>query len=135
MRTLSVAAAVVMIVAAVSAQEKRANDARVMTVTGCVEKSCLKVLSVDPVETHLDKFRLKGNKDLMKTLTKDLNGHEVEVTGVLEDPQKVMGTGQSKEIGKKTRIYVGQRERSEIPPTVDPAIVVDTFKDIKPRCR
>jgi hypothetical protein len=133
MRTLVFIVAAVASVSA--AQEKRQGDPRVLVVTGCVDRSWLKVLSVDPFATHVDRFRLRGSKDLLKTLTKDLNGHKVEVTGVLDDPGKTMGTGKTKEIGKKTKIYVGQRDRQEIPAVQDPILEVRSYRNVSPTCR
>ena len=136
MRTpLFVAAWVAAVAAVAASQDKRQDDPRVLVVTGCVERSWLKVVTTDPNDTHVDKFHLRGSKDLLKTLTKDLNGHKVEVTGILDDPGRTMGTGQTKQIGKKTKVYVGQREILDHPPIRDPSIDVRSFKDLSDKCR
>jgi hypothetical protein len=60
MQTLVFLVAAVMGVSA--AQEKRQEDPRVLVVTGCVDRSWLKVISVDPFATHVDRLRLRGSK-------------------------------------------------------------------------
>ncbi|SRR5258707_9435020 len=132
MRTLLFIAAAV---ALASAQEKRKEDPRVLIVTGCVDGAWLKAVSTDPLGTHVDKFQLRGHKDLMQTLTRDLNGHRVEVTGLLKDPGKTMGTGKTKEIGKKTKIYVGQRSLRDMPAIQYPILEVQSYLNITDTCR
>jgi hypothetical protein len=115
--------------------QKKSRDARVMVVTGCVDGSWLKVRQTDPIGTHTDRFRLRGNKDLMKALTKDNDGHFVEVTGVLSDPDNTQGRGKTVQIGKKTTITTGARD---VPgPTDmkrDPTLDVTSFKPLKDDC-
>ena len=117
------------------AQEPR-DQRRIVTIEGCVQKQWLKVVQQDavPFSTYVDKYHLHGPKDLMKTLTKDLDGHEVEVTGALSDPSKTQGTGKEVMIGKKTRIYTNERERSNVPPIIDPTIEVSSFRDVNKTC-
>ena len=120
-------------VAVAAAQEKH-EDPRVLIVTGCVDSTWLKVVTSDPIKTYTDKFRLRGSKDVLKVLTKDLNRHKVEVTGVLKDPGKTMGTGKTVDVGKKTKIYVGQRERVDVPAIEDPILTVQSYRDIDKTC-
>jgi len=82
-----------------------------------------------------DHFTLRANKDLMKVLTKDLKGHFVEVTGVVDDPHGKQGRGKTFHLGDKTTITTGARD---VPGTPDPAtdaiLNVESVKDIKSQC-
>lgn len=132
---LASVALVTAIPAFLSAQEPK-DHRRIVTVEGCVEKSWLKVFHDDNAafNDYADKYHLHGPKDLMKTLTKDLNGHLVEVTGALSDPSGTQGTGKDVMIGKKTRVYTNERERTDVPPIVDPTIEVSSFRDVDKSC-
>src|SRR3954453_14459696 len=119
------------------AQETNKKDTRrEVVVTGCVEKTWLKVpQTIAAVGSYSDKYRLRGSKDLIKTLSHDLHGHRVEVTGLLDDPAKVQGDGKSMPGGKKGRVYIATKERTPNPPLIDPALDVRSFRDIAPTCR
>jgi len=119
------------------AQETNKKDTRrEVVVTGCVEKSWLKVPQTIPtVGSYSDKYRLRGSKDLIHTLSHELNGHRVEVTGLLDDPAKVQGDGKSVPVGKKGRVYIATKEPTPNPPVIDPALDVRSFRDIAPTCR
>src|SRR6516165_8750767 len=91
--------------------EKKKNDnERVVVVEGCVNGSTLDVHHVDGgrgnVSAPYDHFRLRGNKDLMKVLTKDLRGHMVEVTGIMDDPAQKQGVGKTIHVDNKTTVWV-----------------------------
>lgn len=130
-----VAASAVAIVAAQDEKKPKGND-RVMVVEGCVNRSRLDVIrTVGGVSTTIDHFKLRGNKDMMKQLTKDLNGHRVEVTGVLDDPHNTQGRGKTIQIGKKTTITTRARDVPDLPdPATDPTLSVESFTDIEPHC-
>jgi len=132
-----VAGAIIMTTApAVTGQTgKKSDDRRVMVVTGCIERSWIKVHQTDPIGSHTDRFRLRGNKDLLKVLTRDYNGHLVEVTGLLTDPGKTQGTGKTVQLGKKTKVYSGAREVQDVPPLQDPSLEVQSYRDLKNSCR
>jgi hypothetical protein len=135
MRALITVLLVIAASATLAAQEKRTPDPRIFVVTGCVEHTILKVTETTTFNQTVDRYQMRGTKDLMKVLTKDLNGHTVEVTGILKDPGHTTGTGQTKDIGKKTKIYVGQRERSDLPTAIDPSLEVQSFRDVNSNCR
>jgi hypothetical protein len=122
-------------IAIANAQEPK-DQRRTVTVEGCLEKTWLKTYEGGsvPFSRHVDKYHLHAQKDLMKQL-RDINGHHVEVTGALSDPDNTQGTGKSVMIGKKTRIYTNAREVSDVPPIVDPTIEVSSFRDIAKTCR
>lgn len=93
---LAVAFSVTIAFASPQDEKKGRDNARVMVVQGCVNRSRLDVMRVDAqVSTTFDHFHLRGNKDLMKQLTKNLDGHRVEVTGVVDDPHNTQGRGKT----------------------------------------
>jgi hypothetical protein len=129
------------VVAAASPQdEKKPRDnSRMMVLQGCVDGSTLNVhhddLGRGGVSAPYDHFKLRGNKDLMKVLTKDMRGHLVEVTGIMDDPAQKQGGGKTIPVGSKSMITVNQREVSKLPdPATDPIITVDSFRDLDPHC-
>lgn len=116
-------------------EKKNRDDARVIVVQGCVNGSRLDVSRVDKSGFTDDHFHLRGNKDLMKVLTKDLKGHMVEVTGVLDDPHNKQGRGKTIQIGTKTTITTQARDVPSVPdPMTDATLNVESFKDIDSRC-
>lgn len=123
--------------AAPSAQEQRKPEPRIIVATGCLTGSSLRATRVDTSGTYVDRFRLKGRKEEWKTFSKAHQGHEIEVTGTLRDPDQVMGVGTTKEIGKKTKIYAGARPRPNIPAAgvTDPLIEITSFRYMKDACR
>ena len=120
-----------------SAQEPRKSEPRIIVATGCLTGSSLRATTVDTSGTYVDRFRLKGRKEEWKTFSKAHQGHEIEVTGALRDPDQVMGVGSTKEIGKKTKIYAGARPRPNVPSAgvTDPLIEITSFRYIKDGCR
>ena len=127
---------VIVLAAATSAQEKRKAEPRIIAATGCLSGGSLRHTTVDTSGTYVDRFRLKGSKEHWKTFSKEHQGHEIEVIGVLRDPDNVMGMGTTKEIGK-TKVYVGKRERPNVPAAgvTDPLIEITSFRYIKDTCR
>jgi len=122
--------------AAASAQEKRKPEPRIIVASGCLSGASLRATKVDTSGTYVDRFRLKGSKEQWKTFAKEHQGHEIEVTGALRDPDQVMGVGSTKEIGK-TKIYAGARPRPNVPTAgvTDPLIEITAFRHIRDKCR
>jgi len=108
---------------------------REITVTGCLEGSYLRVTTTDTSGTWVDKFRLRGNKDRLKALTKDHKGHQVEITGLLNDPDHVMGSGKTVQVGKKTTITTQGRELAPPSPGREPEIDVKSYTHVSNTCR
>jgi hypothetical protein len=136
---LFAAFAVAAVLASPQDEKKKQDNSRVMVVQGCVNGSRLDVHHEDlgrgGAVASYDHFKLRGNKDLMKMLTKDLNGHLVEVSGVVDDPAGKQGGGKTIPVGKKTTVIVNSREVSNFPdPATDPTMSVESFKDIEPHC-
>ena len=126
----------IVLAATASAQGKPKTNPRMIVATGCLSGASLRATRVDTSGTYVDRFRLKGPKEQWKTFSKEHQGHEIEVTGALRDPDNVMGVGATKEFGK-TKIYAGKRERPNVPPAgvTDPLIEVTSFRYIKEVCR
>jgi len=132
---LAVAGSVAIAVASSQDEKKSHDDARVMVVKGCVNGSRLDVSRVDKTGFTDDHFRLRGNKDQMKVLTKDLKGHYVEVTGTVDDPYNKQGRGKTIQVGKRDTITTGGRDLPGMPdPATDTTLNVASFKDIEPHC-
>jgi hypothetical protein len=125
------------LLAAAIAFSGSAEKPRIITVTGCLNGASLRATKVDTSGTYIDRFRLKGSKEQWKAFSKEHQGHEIEVTGTLRDPDQVMGVGSTKEIGKKTKIYAGARPRPNVPAAgvIDPLIEITSFRYIKDPCR
>ena len=124
------------VVAGAGQDEKKTRDTRVMVVTGCINRTMLEVRQTDTYGSHTDRFRLRGSKDLMKTLTKDNDGHLVEVTGVVKDPDNTQGRGKTIQVGKKTTITTGARDvPSPLDIKRDPILDVESFKSLKDDCK
>ena len=133
-----VASSIAFVVASPQDEKKTKGNERMMVVQGCVNGSSLDVHNVDlgrgGTSAPYDHFKLRGNKDLMKVLTKDLHGHLVEVSGIMYDPAQKQGGGKTIQVGSKTTISVKDREVSSHDPATDPVITVDSFKDIDSHC-
>jgi len=108
---------------------------REITVTGCLQGSYLRVTTVDTSGTTVDKFKLRGNKDRLKTLTRDHKDHQVEITGLLIDPDHVMGKGKTIQVGKKTTITTQGREVTPPSPGREPEIDVTSYHHVSNSCR
>lgn len=130
-----VACSIAVSAASMQDEKKNKDNARVMIVTGCINGSRLEVIRVDNSGSTIDHFTLRGNKEMMKVLTKDMNGHMVEVTGVVDDSHKKQGAGKTIHVGKKTTITTGAREVSANPdPTTDAKLSVESYRDLEPHC-
>jgi hypothetical protein len=125
------------LLAAAIAFSGSAEKPRIITATGCLNGASLRATKVDTSGTYIDRFRLKGSKETWKTFSKAHQGHEIEVTGALRDPDRVMGVGSTKEIGKKTKVHVSARPRPNVPTAgvTDPLIDITSFRFIKDTCR
>ena len=132
---LFAAFAVAAIVASPQDEKKKKNDANLIVVEGCVNGSRLDVTAIDNGGSSTEHFTLRGNKDTMKTLTKDLKGHLVKITGTMDDPAGKHGMGKTIPIDKHSTITINERQtRSVLDPATDPVITVDSFIDINPHC-
>ena len=108
---------------------------REITVTGCLQGSYLRVTTVDTSGTWVDKFKLRGNKERLKTLAKDHKDHQVEITGLLIDPDNVMGKGKTIQVGKKTTITTQGRDVAPPTPGREPEIDVTSYRHVSNSCR
>ena len=119
-----------------SAQSDRpkAQHGESIVAIGCVHGSTLMLRKVDSstmeAEDAKTAYRLRGSKDVMKTLRAH-NGHEEEVTGILKGTNKTaLGT---KEIGKRGRVYM--REEREFSANEQlPEIEVTSLKHVSGAC-
>ena len=110
---------------------------RTVIVKGCVSGSMVRATEVDKSGTYVDQFFLHGSKELMKTITKDNNGKEIEVTGILKDPDGVMGDGTTVKVGERMTVYTQGRTRKTTPDphATTPSITVQTFRTVNDICR
>ncbi len=117
-----------------------------VTIAGCVQGSRLKA-SRDGVPDsvtrilHASEYVLDGQKEILKRLRKDHDGHFEEITGLLKLQPSVVGQPdvhvRTKDLGPKTRITIGDsRETGSVasPPPAPPRIFVHSFKHIAEKC-
>jgi hypothetical protein len=119
-------------------EKKQESDKPVITVTGCVDGSWLKVRSVGSAGTgnYVERYRLIGSKQLLKEMSAQLKGHEIEVTGPVTDTGSTTHLGQTIQVGKKTRITTGAKEIPSIPTGHDdPTLGVNSYRDLKNTCK
>jgi hypothetical protein len=120
------------------------NDARarddLVTVSGCVRGTHLKLSSGTTAAVDLplraSEYVLEGSKELLRTIRKDHDGHYEEVTGTLKlPPTKPSDVAiRQKELGPKTRVTLGVREATgdEIPAPV--RLIVSSYRHLADRC-
>jgi len=118
-------------------QDRKKSDADMplITVTGCVDGSWLHVRKTDPMGSYAERYRLRGSKRLLKELADQHKGHMVEVTGAVTDTRDTTHRGKTVQVGKKTRIYTGAKDVPVTPSGNDPSLDVDSYRDLKDRCK
>jgi hypothetical protein len=126
-----------------------AKGEEVLTIVGCVQGSRLKPLHAgatgefDTVTNTLRaaEYMLDGPKDLLKTLTKNHDGHIEEVTGVVKIPPTTDQPDvhvRTTDVGGKTRVTIGTRTgptpnvMSSTP--ASPRLSVQSFKHVADKC-
>lgn len=115
---------------------KKKDDRPVIVVTGCVDGAWLDVRTTDPGGSYATRYKLRGSKQLLSEMRKELAGHLVEVTGAVTDVGSTVHRGKVVEIGKKTRIVTGAKDVPQQPTGAgDPELEVSSFRDLKDRCR
>ena len=96
-------------------QEAAAKDPDLVTIKGCVQGSHFKP-SLDTARdlpaklAKATEWTLEGNRELLKQLRREHDGHYEELTGVVIIPPSPDGTAvdvRSKDIGPKTRVTIG----------------------------
>jgi hypothetical protein len=145
-----IAAGVATLVLPGSAQQQptvdRAPDSgkgkNVLVVRGCVSGSLLTNTEARDYSPDIpNDVRITGSRSI-RGLLKELDGHQVEVTGTLKGVTGLATGGLVKDTGK-TKIYVGGTERHDEPTlTIDqqmeklrgPTLEVASVKDIAPAC-
>jgi hypothetical protein len=127
---------VITFAASVSAQvEQNKADKPVLTIKGCLDGGWLHVSSVDGVGGYTSRYRLRGNKRLLKELTSAHNGSLMEVTGAVTDTAKTVHRGKTVELGKKTAVRIGSKETPSVPDGDDPSIEVGSYRVLKDSCK
>src|SRR5262245_54682196 len=140
MRTgLFVSAAIVAAAATVHAgqEEKKQKppDDRTITVTGCVDKGYLHVKAVDSVGSYVERYRLRGSKQLLKEIAAKFDKHLLEVTGVVDDIDgNAVHRGKTVQVGKKTRITTGAKDVPQQPTGSDATLEVQSYRELKDVC-
>ena len=116
---------------------KKSDDAKpVISVTGCVDGSWLRVRSSDSAGSSTVSYKLRGSRTLLKELTTHHKGHLIEVTGAVTDTGNTVHRGKTIDVGKKTRVHVGSKDVPQLPAGgSDPAIEIDSYRILKPSCR
>ena len=108
----------------------------VITVSGCMDGSWLRVNRADPVGSYAERYKLRGSKQLLTEMRKEYQGHSIEVTGTVTDTGNTTHTGTSVDLGKKTRVTVGAKDVPQHPSgTDDPILDVQAYRDLKETCK
>jgi len=132
---VAVVLASVSVVAASQEPKKSDKDNKTITVAGCVDGSYLRVTETDPSGSYRDRFLLAGSKQLMKEISKAQQGHKVEVTGHVIDARGTEHVGQTTQIGKKTKVYVGGSEKPAQPiGDMTSTLQVQSYREISNSC-
>jgi hypothetical protein len=118
----------------VKPKEKPPGGKAVITVTGCVEGSWLRVQAVDPSGSYAERYKLRGSKQLLKEIAGQYNKHLLEVTGAVTDTGDATHMGKTVQVGKKTRITTGAKEIPQIPTGSDATLDVQDFRELQPTC-
>jgi len=114
---------------------KKPTDDRTITVTGCVDKSYLHVKAVDSAGGYVERYKLRGSKQLLKEIAAKYDRHELEVTGVVTDlTGNTEHRGKTVQVGKKTTIHTGAKDIPRIPTGSDATLEVQSFRELKDRC-
>ena len=119
-------------------EKKQKSDKPVITVTGCVDGVWLRVRSDGPGATanYVERYRLVGPKQLLKEMSAQHKGHEIEVTGPVTDTGATTHLGKTIPVGKKTRITTSAKEVPPIPSGHDdPTLGVDSYRDLSNTCK
>ena len=129
-------AATLAVVTLHASQEKKKNNKPVIVVSGCVDRTWLRVQKSDAIGGYVERYKLRGAKQLLKEMEKQYHGHLVEVTGSVTDTGDATHMGSTIAVGKKTTITTGGKD---LPPgpsgTGDPTLEVDSFKNLKDTCK
>ena len=137
MRLTSFAALLVVAVAGIASgqDEQKKSDKPVLTMKGCVDGEWLQVSAVDPVGSHTQRYKLRGNKRLLKELTSAHNGSLVEVTGAVTDSRSTTHRGKTVQVGEKTSVRIGSKDVPQVPNGDDPSIEVGSFVVLRDSCK
>src|SRR5947208_3616988 len=115
-------------VLAVSQEPKKSdNDNKTITVTGCLEGSYLSVHESDRVGSFVERYRLRGSKQLMKEMISQHDKHMLEVSGRVTDVSGTEHAGHTTNIGAKTKVYVGAKEVPVVPTAETPTLDVTSY--------
>jgi hypothetical protein len=105
-----------------------------ITVTGCIDRSYLDVREQDTSGSYVERYRLKGPKDLLKEISKKHNRHLVEITGAVTDTGSTTHMGKTVQVGKKTRITTGAKDVPLTPSAETPTLEVATYRELQNSC-
>ena len=123
-------------VAAVSAQDRKSGEGKpTITVTGCLDGGWLRVHESDSKGSYTERYRLHASKQLMKEVTSKHHNHVIEVTGTVTDAGENSHTGQTVQLGKKTKVYTGAKDIPRTPGREDPTLDVVSFVEQKENCK
>jgi hypothetical protein len=121
------------------AESKSTSNKNLVTVEGCVSGSML--TNTEPKSGTLEvpgTVRTTGSR-AMRGQLKELNGHTVELTGILKGMENVAQGALVKDTGK-TKIYIGGAEKrtggdDQLQQRIQlPTLDVSSVKDIAPQC-
>jgi hypothetical protein len=130
------AAALTAVTLHASQDEKKKTNKTVIVVTGCVDGTWLRVQKSDTFGGYVERYKMRGPKQLLKEMEKKYHRHLIEVTGTVTDSGDATHMGSTIAVGKKTTITTGAKDLPISPSGAgDPTLEVDSFKDLKDRCK
>lgn len=134
---LMVAAVLLGSVSVLASQEPKESekDNKTITAVGCIDGTYLRVTEHDGAGTYRDRFLLAGSKQLMKEISKQQQGHTIEVTGHVIDARGTEHVGQTTQVGKKTTIYVGGSNKPTQPTgDMTSTLQVKSYRELSESC-
>ena len=122
---------------AAAAQEpkKSGTGKPTLTVTGCLDGGFLRVSESDYIGSYTERYRLHASKQVLKEMAAKHHNHVIEVTGTVTDVGNTNHTGQTVQLGKKTKVYTGSKDIPRAPTGKDdPILDVLSFVEKKGNC-
>jgi hypothetical protein len=113
----------------------KSSGKNLITVTGCIDRSYLDVREQDTAGFSVERYRLKGPKDLLKEISAKYNRHLVEITGAVTDTASTTHMGKTVQVGKKTRITTAAKDVPQTPSAETPTLEVATYRELQDSCK
>jgi hypothetical protein len=119
-----------------SQDQKKKSHKPTIVVTGCLDGTWLRVQQSDAIGGYVERYKLRAAKQVLKEMGAKYHRHLIEVTGTVTDTGDSTHMGSTIAVGKKTTITTGAKDVPTSPSgTDDPLLEVESFRDLKDRCK